>query len=51
MVTLMIGGLVVVGGLVRSKLYYDYLSGLFTDKEGESKEHGNQTSYQGSHLT
>jgi hypothetical protein len=43
MVTLMIGGLVVVGGLVRSKLYYDYLSGLFdtfTDKEGESKEHG-----------
>jgi hypothetical protein len=37
-VTLMIGGIVVVGGLVRSKLYYDYLSGLFdtyTNNEGE----------------
>jgi hypothetical protein len=39
-VTLAIGGLVVVGGLVSSKLYYDYLSSLFdiyTDKsEGET---------------
>ena len=39
-VTLTIGGLVVVGGLVSSKLYYDYLSSLFdiyTDKsEGET---------------
>ena len=43
-VTLTIGGLVVVGGLVRSKLYYDYLSSLFdtyTDKpEGGTREHG-----------
>ena len=41
--TLMIGGLVVVGGMVRSKIYYDYLSGLFdtySDKEGETKDHG-----------
>ena len=41
-VTLAIGGLVVVGGLVSSKLYYDYLSSLFdiyTDKsEGETIE-------------
>jgi hypothetical protein len=41
-VTLAIGGLVVVGGLVSSKLYYDYLSNLFnlyTDKsEGETIE-------------
>jgi hypothetical protein len=39
-VTLAIGGLVVVGGLVSSKIYYDYLSNLFdiyTDKsEGET---------------
>jgi hypothetical protein len=39
-VTLAIGGLVVVGGLVSSKIYYDYLSSLFdiyTDKsEGET---------------
>jgi hypothetical protein len=39
-VTLAIRGLVVVGGLVSSKLYYDYLSSLFdiyTDKsEGET---------------
>ena len=42
-VTLAIGGLVVVGGLVSSKLYYDYLSSLFdinTDKsEGGTIEH------------
>lgn len=42
-VTLAIGGLVVVGGLVSSKLYYDYLSSLFdiyTDKsKGETIEH------------
>ena len=42
-VTLAIGGLVVVGGLVSSKVYYDYLSSLFdiyTDKsEGETIEH------------
>ena len=38
-VTLAIGGLVVVGGLVSSKLYYDYLSSLFDDKsEGETIE-------------
>jgi hypothetical protein len=41
-VTLAIGGLVVVGGLVSSKIYYDYLSSLFdiyTDKsEGETIE-------------
>ena len=41
-VTLAIGGLVVVGGLVSSKVYYDYLSSLFdiyTDKsEGETIE-------------
>ena len=41
-VTLAIGGLVVVGGLVSSKLYYDHLSSLFdiyTDKsEGETIE-------------
>jgi hypothetical protein len=39
-VTLTIGGLVVVGGLVSSRRYYDYLSSLFdihTDKsEGET---------------
>jgi hypothetical protein len=43
-VTLTIGGLVVEGGLVSPKLYYDYLSSLFdkhTDKsEGETKGHG-----------
>jgi hypothetical protein len=43
-VTLAIGGLVVVGGLVSSKLYYDYLSRLFdiyTEKsEGETIERG-----------
>ena len=43
-VTLAIGGLVVVGGLVSSKLYYDYLSSLFdiyTEKsEGETIERG-----------
>lgn len=42
-VTLAIGGLVVVGGLVSSKVYYDYLSSLFdiyTDKsKGETIEH------------
>ena len=42
-VTLAIGGLVVVGGLVSSKVYYDYLSNLFdiyTDKsKGETIEH------------
>lgn len=42
-ITLAIGGLVVVGGLVSSKLYYDYLSSLFdiyTDKsKGETIEH------------
>lgn len=42
-VTLAIGGLVVVGGLVSSRLYYDYLSSLFdiyTDKsKGETIEH------------
>ncbi|HEV2877418.1 MAG TPA: hypothetical protein VGW09_09095 [Nitrososphaeraceae archaeon] len=42
--TLAIGGLVVVGGLVSSKLYYDYLSSLFdiyTEKsEGETIERG-----------
>ena len=41
-VALAIGGLVVVGGLVGSKLYYDHLSSLFdiyTDKsEGETIE-------------
>ena len=41
-VALAIGGLVVVGGLVNSKVYYDYLSSLFdiyTDKsEGETIE-------------
>jgi hypothetical protein len=39
-VTLTIGGLVVEGELVRSKLYYDYLSRLFetyTDKSAEGK--------------
>jgi hypothetical protein len=43
-VTLIIGGLAVVGGLVRSKLYYDYLSSLFdeyTEKSGgETKGQG-----------
>ena len=42
-VILMIVGLVVVGGMVRSKIYYDYLSGLFdtySDTEGKTKEHG-----------
>jgi len=43
-VTLAIGGLVVVGGLVSSKLYYDYLSSLFdiyTEKSaGETIERG-----------
>jgi hypothetical protein len=43
-VTLMIGGLVVVGGLIRSKLYYDYLSSCFdiyTDEsEGGTREYG-----------
>ena len=42
-VTLATGGLVVVGGLVSSKVYYDYLSSLFdiyTDKsKGETIEH------------
>lgn len=42
-ITLAIGGLVVVGGLVSSRLYYDYLSSLFdiyTDKsKGETIEH------------
>lgn len=42
-ITLAIGGLVVVGGLVSSKVYYDYLSSLFdiyTDKsKGETIEH------------
>lgn len=42
-VTLTTGGLVVVGGLVSSKVYYDYLSSLFdiyTDKsKGETIEH------------
>jgi hypothetical protein len=42
-VTLAIGGLVVVGGLVSSKVYYDYLSSLFdinADRsEGETVEH------------
>ena len=42
-VTLAIGGLVVVGGLVSSKVYYDYLSSLldiYTDKsKGETIEH------------
>jgi hypothetical protein len=42
-VTLAIGGLVVVGGLVSSKVYYDYLSSLFdtyTDKsKGKTIEH------------
>jgi hypothetical protein len=41
-VTLAIGGLVVVGGLVSSKLYYDYLSSLFEiytyNSEGETIE-------------
>lgn len=43
-VTLMIGGLVVVGGIVRSKLYYDYLSSLLDtyteNSEGEAKGQG-----------
>jgi hypothetical protein len=38
-VTLMIGGLVIVGVLVRSKLYYDYLLSLFKKSEGETKGH------------
>jgi hypothetical protein len=42
-VTLAIGGLVVVGGLVSSKVYYDYLSNLFDNytvrSEGEAIEH------------
>ncbi len=42
-VTLTIGGLIVVGGLIRSKLYYDYMSRWFDTStkrsEGETREH------------
>lgn len=39
-VTLMTGGLVIVGQLTRSKLYYDYLLRLFEKSEEETKESG-----------